>query len=253
MTHMNDLKFKERFALKIQYMAGWVTLPFWSTLLIALMRFVGRYRIQHLREIRRYYKNLKRTVEGPILLCSNHLTKIDSLILNWSLASTWSYMKSFKIFSWNLPERANFYQNYILRTLCYVGSCVPIDRGGSREAVKKSLDKVTYLLRKGHTVTVFPEGGRSRTGRIQEDKFTYGVGRLVNKVSNCHVLCVYLRGHNQKNYSDIPHKGARFYMNMELFKPESAYSGLRATRDVANQIAGRLVRMEQAYFAAAGQ
>lgn len=250
---MNSLKFKEKFALKIQYLVGWITYPFWGSLLIALMRFVGRYKIQQIREIRRRYKHLKRTVEGPILVCSNHLTKIDSVILNWSLASTWSYMKSFKIFSWNLPERANFYQNYILRTICYLGSCVPIDRGGSRDAVKKSLDKVTYLLKKGHTVTIFPEGGRSRTGRVDVDKFTYGVGRLVNKVKDCHVLCVYLRGHNQENYSDIPHRGARFYLNMELIKPESVHSGLRATRDVANQIVDKLVLMEQAYFATAGQ
>ncbi|MFQ5606138.1 MAG: lysophospholipid acyltransferase family protein, partial [bacterium] len=199
-----DLKFKEKFALKIQYLVGWVTFPFWGTFLIALMRFVRRYKVQQLREIRRHYKQLKRSVEGPIIVCSNHLTKIDSVILNWSLASIFSYMRSFKIFSWNLPERAHLNQNFILRVLCYLGSCVPIDRGGSRNAVKKSLDKVIYLLKKGHTITVFPEGGRSRAGRIDLDSFTYGVGKLVNKVKDCNVLCVYLRGHNQEEYSSIP-------------------------------------------------
>jgi len=248
-----DLKFKEKLALKIQYLVGWVTFPVWGTFLIGLMRFVGKYRIQQMREIRRHYKQLKKTVGGPILVCSNHLTKIDSVILNWSLASTWSYMRSFKIFSWNLPERANFYQNYILRLLCYLGSCVPIDRGGNREAVKKSLDKVTYLLTKGHTVTIFPEGGRSRTGRIDLERFTYGVGRLVTKVKDCHVLCVYMRGHNQEQYSNIPERGARFYLDMQLIKPHSNHSGLRATKDVANQIIQKLVHMEQAYFATARQ
>ncbi len=250
---MINLTFKEKFALKVQYLLGWITYPFWGTLLIGVMRFIGKYKIQKIREIRKHYKHLKQNVEGPILVCSNHLTKIDSVILNWSLASTWSYMKSFKIFSWNLPERANFYQNYILRMFCYLGSCVPIDRGGSREAVKKSLDKVTYLLNKGHTVTIFPEGGRSRTGRIDTDKITYGVGRLVNKVKDCNILCVYLRGHNQNEYSNIPHRGANFYLKMELIKPETRYSGLRATRDVANQIIDKLVHMEQTYFATIGQ
>ncbi len=248
-----DLKFKEKFALKIQYLVGWITFPFWGPFLIALMRFVGRYKVQQLREIRRHYKQLKRSAEGPIIVCSNHLTKIDSVILNWSFASMFSYMRSFKIFSWNLPERANFYQNFILRILCYLGSCVPIDRGGSRNVVKKSLDKVIYLLKKGHTITVFPEGGRSRTGRIDLDSFTYGVGRLVNKVKDCNVLCVYLRGHNQKEYSNIPPRGARFYLDMELIRPQSTHSGLRATRDVANQIVSKLVLMEQAYFATARQ
>ncbi len=248
-----DLKFKEKFALKIQHLVGWITFPYWGTFLIALMRFVRRYKVQQLREVRRQYKQLKRSAEGPMIVCSNHLTKIDSAILNWSLASIFSYMRSFKMFSWNLPERANIYQNYILRILCYLGSCVPIDRGGSRSAVKKSLDKVIYLLKKGHTITVFPEGARSRTGRIDLDSFTYGVGRLVNKVKDCNVLCVYLRGHNQEEYSNIPPRGARFYLDMELIKPQSTYSGLRATRDVASQIISKLVLMEQAYFATVRQ
>ena len=248
-----DLKFKEKFALKIQHIAGWITFPFWGTFLITIMRFFYRYKVQQLREIRKHYKHLKQTVEGPIIVCSNHLTKIDSVILNWSLASVFSYMRSFKIFSWNLPERANFYQNYILRILCYLGSCVPIDRGGSRNAVKKSLDKVIYLLKKGHTITVFPEGARSRTGRIDLESLTYGVGRLVNKVKDCNVLCVYLRGHNQEKYSSLPPRGARFYLDMELIKPQSTYSGLRATRDVASQIISKLAHMEQSYFATARQ
>ena len=244
-----DLKFKEKFALKIQYLVGWITFPFWGTFYIAFMRFVCRYKVQQLREIRRHYKQLKRSVEGPIIVCSNHLTKIDSVILNWSLASIFSYMRSFKIFSWNLPERANIHQNFILRILCYLGSCVPIDRGGSRSAVNKSLDKVIYLLKKGHTITVFPEGSRSRTGRIDLGSLTYGVGRLVNKFTDCNVLCVYLRGHNQEEYSSIPPRGARFYVDMELIRPRSRYSGLRATRDVAIQIISKLGLMEQAYFA----
>ena len=248
-----DLKFKEKFALKIQYLVGWITFPFWGTFLIALMRFVCRYKVQQLREIRKHYKQLKRSAEGPVIVCSNHLTKIDSVILSWSFASIFSYMRSFKIFSWNLPERANIHQNFILRILCYLGSCVPIDRCGSRNAVKKSLDKVIYLLKKGHTITVFPEGGRSRTGRIDLDSFTYGVGRLVNKVKDCNVLCVYLRGHNQEEYSSMPPRGARFYLEMELIRPRSTYSGLRATRDVASQIISKLVLMEQAYFATVRQ
>ena len=248
-----DLKLREKFALKIQYLAGWITFPVWGTFIISFMRFVRRYKIQHLREIRRQFKQLKQSVDGPIIICPNHLTKIDSVILNWSLASMFSYMRSFKVFSWNLPERANFFHNYMLRILCYLGSCVPIDRGGNRNAVKKSLDKVIHLLKKGHTITVFPEGRRSRTGRIDLDNFTYGVGSLVNKVKDCNVLCVYLRGHNQEEYSGIPSRGARFYLQMELFKPRSEFSGLRATRDVAGQIIDKLVLMEQSYFAAVGQ
>lgn len=247
------LKLRDKLGLRIQHLAGWMTFPFWGTTIIGLLHLVGRYKVSEMREIRRHFRRLQKSTEGPILVCSNHLTKIDSVILNWSLASVWSYMRSFKIFSWNLPERANFYHNYFTRSLCYLASCIPIDRGGSREAVKRSLDKATYLLKKGHTVTIFPEGGRSRSGRLNKEQFTYGVGQLVKKVKDCNVLCVYLRGHNQHSYSNIPHRGARFHISMEIIKPDSVHSGLRATRDVAQQIFDQLTQMEQAYFASAGQ
>jgi len=248
-----NLAFKDKLSLRLQHYTGWITFPVWGTALIAALRFFGRYRIPEIRQIRKTFKELKKQAEGPILICSNHLTKIDSAVLNWSFASVWSYMRSFKVFSWNLPERANFYHNRLLRIVCYLASCVPIDRGGSREAVKKSLDKVAYLLKKGHPVTIFPEGGRSRTGRIDLERFTYGVGRLVNQVKDCNVLCVYLRGHTQENYSEIPPRGSQFYLNMELIKPKSEHSGLKATKDVANQIIEKLVHMEQNYFASVRQ
>lgn len=248
-----ELKKRERLALKIQRFVGWVTFPVWGSVLIGLMRFGARYKVQHLRQIRKRYKRLLRNTNGPVLLCANHLTKIDSAIISWSLGSMWSYLRSYKFFSWNMPERANFYRNIVLRTICYVGSCIPVDRGGDRKSVKKSLDKVTYLLRKGHTVTIFPEGKRSRSGRVDTEGFSYGVGRLVKAVKDSHVLCIYLRGHNQRDFSSIPQRGARFYLDMALIKPQSAYDGLRATRDVAGQIISQLTRMERAYFAASRQ
>lgn len=248
---MIDIRFREKLGLRIQHLLGWVTFPVWGSALIGLMRFGARYRIESIRQIRKQYKQLLKSVEGgPILVCANHLTKIDSAIINWSLASTWNYMRSYKFFSWNLPERANFYRNFFLRALCYLGSCVPIDRGGNRDAVKKSLDKITYLLRKGHTVTVFPEGGRSRTGRVDLENFSYGVGRLVNKVKECNVLCIYMRGHNQSTYSNVPKRGARFHIEMTLLKPETVHAGLRATRDLSEQIINQLSLMEQRYFSA---
>ncbi|HHL72806.1 MAG TPA: 1-acyl-sn-glycerol-3-phosphate acyltransferase [Bacteroidetes bacterium] len=248
-----NLNLRTKLALKIQHMIGWITFPAWGGVLIALMRFVARYRIPQLREIRRQYKEIKKSTTQPIVICSNHLTKIDSIIINWSFASVWSYMRSFKYFSWNLPERANFYRNIVLRVLCYLGSCIPVDRGGDREAVKKSLDKLAWLLKKGHTITIFPEGTRSRTGRINPEGVAYGVGRLVRAVENCKVVCVYLRSHSQDTYSGIPKRGSEFYLTMEAVEPKTEHSGLRATRDIAFQIIEKLKEMEQEYFDRLGQ
>ena len=75
-----SLKFKEKLSLKVQYLLGWITFPVWGSFLIGLLRFVGRYKIQHIREVRKHFKQLKNSVEGTLLVCSNHLTLIDSLI-----------------------------------------------------------------------------------------------------------------------------------------------------------------------------
>ncbi len=248
-----ELRYREILSLKFQRFVGWFTFPVWGGMTIAAMRFGAGYRIQHLRQIRKKYREIVKENSGPILLCPNHLTMIDSAILNWSLVSVWSYLKSIKAFSWNLPEKNNFYKNPLLRSVCYFGSCIPIERGGSRDSVKKSLEKVIYLLRKGYPVTVFPEGKRSRSGRVDAEGYSYGVGRLVNMVSDCKVLCVYLRGHRQDKHSGLPSRGSRFYLDMKLIEPESIYSGLRATRDVASQIIEELQAMEQAYFATCRQ
>lgn len=248
-----ELRFRDRLSLNIQRFIGWSTFPFWGTLLIWLMRVYGRYRIPHLPEIRKRYREFVRTTKGPVLVCANHLTLIDSAIINWSLSSLWSYMPSYKTFPWNMPDRKLSHGNIIFRLLCYLGSCIPVDRLGDRGDVKNSLDKVTYVMKKGHAVTIFPEGTRSRSGRIDPENFSYGVGRLVKMVKDCQVLCVYLRGYKQEKYGSIPKRGDRFYFDMALIKPESSFAGLRATRDIASQIIGQLFQMEQAYFAARGQ
>jgi len=247
------LKLSNRMSLYAQSIMGWATFPLWGGGIIAAMRLFKRYQIDGLAEVRHRFDEIRRSAKGPILLCVNHLTKIDSVVLNWALASVSSYMRDFRRFSWNMPERARYHGHPVLRMLCYLGQCIPVDRGGSREAVKQSLEKVSFLLRRGHMVTLFPEGSRSRSGRVDTEGFSYGPGRLIRQLEPCTALCVYLRGHNQVDATSLPPRGAKFYLQMDAFQPTSAQNGLRATRDIAAQIVHKLSQMEQAYFAARGQ
>ena len=122
------LNFKEIFSLKFQRFIGWFTFPVWGGMTIAAMRFGAGYRISHLRQIRKKYREILKSNSGPLLVCPNHLTMIDSVILNWSFVSVWSYLKSIKAFSWNLPEKNNFYKNPILRSLCHFGFFSPREK-----------------------------------------------------------------------------------------------------------------------------
>jgi 1-acyl-sn-glycerol-3-phosphate acyltransferase len=240
---------RSRFWLQVQNVLGRLGLIFIAPFYFLIIRLMN-YRIRNLRELRRQCSSECDSHRGPWIICANHLTMIDSFLLSYVSFGFIRHFTHYKQIPWNLPERSNFQSNIFLAVLCYLSKCVPVDRGGSREKMKKTLDQCTYLLRHGHAVMIFPEGGRSRTGRVDKDNFSYGVGRFVKDVENCKVMCIYLRGVKQHRYSLIPAWGDRFYARMEVFKPVPvAEEGLRAQREYAAQIIERLAHMEEKYFA----
>ncbi len=241
------------YALRLQEFLGRLAIVFVAPFYFLIARLLF-YRVRNLRDIRRQCAEAFSSHEGPWIICANHLTMIDSFILSYAAFSFGSHFWQYKRLPWNLPERSNFQSNVFLAVLCYLSKCIPIDRGGPREKTKKTLAKCIYLLRNGHTVMIFPEGGRSRTGRVDRENFSYGVGRFIQDVENCKVLCMYLRGDKQRRYSLIPAWGDKFYTRVEVFTPEHLEgAGLRVQRDYAAQIINRLAKMEDDYFALRGQ
>lgn len=218
-------------------------------LAVLVMRFILHYRVANLPQLRRRFQALLGEERTPLLICANHLTLIDSAIVQWTLASNWTYLKKFRLFAWNMPERRNFASNVFLRTLCYLLKCVPVVRQGPAKETKLILDKLHYLLAHHEALFIFPEGTRSKKGRVDTENFGYGVGRLFSQVEGARVLCVYQRGKQQHRSSTVPKRGEEFYTDLELIYPASEYTGLRAARDIATQIVEKLHEMEQKYFA----
>ena len=239
-----------------------------SQILLHLQNFIGRisilvlaplyffaakvffYRVRDLKEIRRRCAAEFAKHKGGWIICSNHLTMIDSFILSYAIFSLGQHIINYKKLPWNLPEWNNYKGNFLLTILCYLSKCIPINRGGSREKMKESLEKCVYLLKSGETIMIFPEGKRSRTGRVDKEGFSYGVGRFVRNLENSKIMCMYLRGDKQDNYSVIPAWGEKFSIQIEIFKPQRIEgSELKAQREYATQIIDRLARMEENYFA----
>lgn len=240
---------RSRFWLHLQNFLGRIAIAFVAPFYFIVARAM-HYRIRNVQKLRRQCAAEFAAHKGPWLVCANHLTMIDSFILSYAAFSFGRHFTQYKKLPWNLPERKNFQSNIFLAVLCYLSKCIPVDRGGSREKMKQVLDTCIYLLRNGHTIMIFPEGGRSRTGRVDKENFSYGVGRFVQDVEDCRVMCIYLRGDKQHKYSLIPAWGDTFYAKMEVFKPAPvAQEGLRAQRLYAAQIIDRLVMMEETYFA----
>jgi hypothetical protein len=239
---------KSRLFLQVQNFLGRLTIIIIAPLYFLIARILF-YRVRDLKAIRRRCAEEFSRHKGPWIICANHLTMIDSFVLSYAVFSLGQHIRNYKELPWNLPERSNFQSNIFLAVLCYLSKCIPIDRGGSREKMKKTLDKCIYLLRCGHNIMIFPEGGRSRTGRVNKEGFSYGVGRFIKDVEDCKVLCIYMRGDRQANYSLIPAWGEKFSVQAEVLVPAPvAASGLRAQRDYAAQIIDRLVQMEEKYF-----
>jgi 1-acyl-sn-glycerol-3-phosphate acyltransferase len=233
---------------RVQRALGWLIAPVWVPLAVLVLRIHFGYRIEHLAKVRREAQRIRRESGGPLLICANHLTLIDSMLVAWALAPTWRYLTNFDLLPWNTPEVKNFANTTRNKIMVYLAKCVPIERGGDRESVARVLDRMAYLLRRGEQALVFPEGGRSRSGRVAPDAAAWGVGRMVGAVPGCRVLCVYLRGAAQESWSDYPAKGDRIEVSLACIEPKSDHRGVRRSRDIAQQIVSQLIRMEESYF-----
>jgi len=212
------------------------------------LRYVLGYHIENLRGFRREYRRVCLTRDGPLIICANHLTMIDSFVIAWALGSPWWYFRHFRTLPWNVPERSIFAATRFMRMAIYALKCLPVERGGNRLEVTQVLSRLTHAVSNHEVALIFPEGGRSRTGRVDLDSAAAGVGRIYRSVLNCGVICVYLRGDHQDGYSDIPARGELFRGSVSVIEPKTSYRGLRASRDIARQIAKRLANMEQEYF-----
>ncbi len=246
---MPDLRVRTRAALAVQRAVGRLSAVVWVPSIAFVLRVLLGYRIRNASDVRQRFRKLVREHKGPLLICANHLTMADSALVAWALGGSWWYVLNYRRMPWNLPEYRNFAFSWINRLAAWIAKCIPVIRGGSREHVSGVLQRIQHLLSRGETALIFAEGGRSRSGRVETESAAYGVGRLLASVRNCNALCVYLRGDRQSTWSTVPARGDSFYVDFEMMHPRSEHSGLRRSRDLAQQVVAKLAVMEEAYFA----
>ncbi len=244
----NALEARDRRALLLQLRISRGLSLLWIPAFTAIMVFVMRWRLEGADRVRREYARLRSESDAPVLVCANHLTMFDSFAIAWALGGMGTFLRHFHWLPWNTPEELNFASTWWKRALVYLLKCVPVKRGSDRAEVAKTLEKVGFLLGRGESVLIFPEGGRSRTGRVDHEGAAYGVGRLVSTVPGCRVLCVYLRGRRQETWTDSPARGDVFDVTSSVLEPKTDHKGLRGSVDLARQIVGQLAEMEARHF-----
>ncbi|WP_411844384.1 lysophospholipid acyltransferase family protein [Salinicoccus sp. HZC-1] len=90
---------------------------------------------------------------GPVIICSNHISEYDPPLVATSVEREMSFFAKSELFK--IPVLG-----YLISRL----NALPVERGKSdRAALKKSIE----VLGEGNMMLVFPEGSRSKTGKLQ--------------------------------------------------------------------------------------
>src|SRR5690606_36105901 len=89
---------------------------------------------------------------GPVIICSNHISNLDPPIVGITCPRDIYFMAKDELF------RKKFL-GWLLRKL----HAFPVNRGGQdRQALREGLK----VLKDNHTLGLFPEGTRSKTGKL---------------------------------------------------------------------------------------
>ena len=92
--------------------------------------------------------------EGPAIFCPNHISFFDSLVLPCVLPRRISYV-----------GKAEYMDSWKTKHIFPAIGMIPIDREGG-SASQRALDTATRVLERGELFGIYPEGTRSRDGRL---------------------------------------------------------------------------------------
>ncbi len=96
---------------------------------------------------------------GPVILASNHLSFVDSLVIPLAAPRRVAYLAKAEYFTGGSAMTRP--RGVLFRAL----GAIPIDRGTTRSA-QDSLDAALAVLAAGQAFGIYPEGTRSRDGRL---------------------------------------------------------------------------------------
>jgi len=174
---------------------------------------------------------------GPVILASNHLSFIDSIVIPLSVTRRVVFLA--KAEYWEGRSPAAWPRRLFFATF----DAVPLQRAQQRDA-QASLDLARRVLDRGDAFGIYPEGTRSRDGRLYRART--GVGWL-SLAAGAPVVPVGLVGTDR-----VQPIGARFprlhRVRVAFGEPvhPEAYTGLppgRARREIADTVMDRIAAL----------
>ena len=99
-------------------------------------------------------RGLDRIPDGPAIICPNHTSVLDSFFLPVALGRRITYV-----------GKAEYMDDWKTKYLFPALGMIPIDRSGG-DASTAALDAAAGVLERGELFGIYPEGTRSRDGRL---------------------------------------------------------------------------------------
>ena len=168
---------------------------------------------------------------GPVIVASNHLSFIDSVVIPVVVPRKVVFMAKSDYFTGSGMKGA-------LTRAWFEGlGMLPVDRDDTAAALA-SLDTALDVLRRGEAFGIYPEGTRSRDGRLYRGRT--GVAHLA-LTAGCPVVPVGLRGTDelQPVGSNVPRLAKVTVRFGEPISAAGEYDGVpsgRARRDLTDRI-----------------
>jgi len=123
--------------------------------------------------------------KGPLLLASNHLSFIDSFVIPLVAPRRVVFLAKSDYFT--APGIRGLWMRWLFTAM----GAVPVQRGTQGGAAQEGLDSALEVLQKGLAFGIYPEGTRSRDGRLYRGRT--GVAWLA-MTAGCPVVPVALSG-----------------------------------------------------------
>lgn len=103
-------------------------------------------------------EGLENIPDGPAILCSNHVSVLDSFFIPSVLSRRITFV-----------GKAEYLDDWKTRWLFPALGMIPIDRSGG-DASAAALDAAAAILERGELFGIYPEGTRSRDGLLHKGK-----------------------------------------------------------------------------------
>lgn len=165
---------------------------------------------------------------GPVIIASNHISFLDPPVLGAAIPRECHFAAKEQLFKNKIVGSAISYLN-----------AFPVKRGGfDNAALKKSLN----ALEKQGTLIMFPEGTRSRTGKMLP--FKRGIGYVVSKTRPV-VVPVYIYGSNKLKERLFKRGGVIMQVGEPLTGLADKFPGKEGFDQIAEEVRKAIVKLEE--------